>query len=497
MIITPGILIHERHRSAITPSGPASIAEPPARAASVVVSLGGVSRAEPPPVYDRAPPTVWLHPSDDAVTRSMAQRVAFDDVVSRLDGLGATLLTQYAADGSDIVQSVALKGLGVDRDADVGLTIVAASGARVVFRMQSHGDHLFVEANGTGTLGEKERAAVGALAQAFQAAVDGMTALPPKLDVVALTRVDPAVLASVDLAIDIGPPGGRPNVLGLQADTSSRRLTLDGPAGAISVAVDATAPAILGSATQRANAMGAWMAQIDAATARGHGDRALMAVFKDAFTQMHAVGASVSSSGKVPMSAMLSRATHALMSGLADFHASVTQARTAPNPLRADEYVAFTYGIGQSTDIEGDGRRDRSVSQVSSSHLLASFHSPLVPGGTLTLDLDPKSQNYYYTKIDDSAGTRADVVYREGRLVQATYARSASQSTLRQKYVMGRLVEETLAPTRRESHRDVLALLRSIEDDGKPASRRRDAERAGVLASVNQSIGLQANPSLL
>jgi hypothetical protein len=52
-----------------------------------------------------------------------------------------------------------------------------------------------------------ELKAVGQLGSAFQASVDGLTAVPPKLDLSQLTQFDSKVLASVDLNAKVTSQG--------------------------------------------------------------------------------------------------------------------------------------------------------------------------------------------------------------------------------------------------------------------------------------------------
>ena len=83
----------------------------------------------------------------------------------------------------------------------ISLSIKTASGKTVTFSLSSQTDGLGVQATvDGGTLSDEELKAVGKLGSAFQSAVDGLTATPPKLDLSQLTQFDSTLLASVDLS---------------------------------------------------------------------------------------------------------------------------------------------------------------------------------------------------------------------------------------------------------------------------------------------------------
>ncbi|MCT6971877.1 hypothetical protein M1699_23615, partial [Salmonella enterica subsp. enterica serovar Albany] len=78
-----------------------------------------------------------------------------------------------------------------------------------------------------------ELKAVGQLGSAFQASVDGLTAVPPKLDLSQLTQFDSKVLASVDLNAKVTSQGRDDLTLAFHADSQSRTTRMSGPAGSI------------------------------------------------------------------------------------------------------------------------------------------------------------------------------------------------------------------------------------------------------------------------
>jgi len=463
----------------------------PRQLPSAIVSLSGAQSAPASPVYVKPSPVVWQVRSNDAVTLRMARQYAAPTDTGRFNGLGAALVQNFAADGGDFVQSVSTGASSGAAGTAFRLSVATASGAHVTFAVMGGEGELMVQATASGSFDDRERAAVGRLADGFQKAIDGLLAKPPAIDVTALASFDRTVFGSIDMSASIGTE--TPTTLAMHADTTSRSLKVVAAGGTIDIGVDASNPAMLGTAAQRRNAMGNYLEQVDKATARGHGDRALATMYKAAFTQLHGAD-DVPVGNTRPMASVLSTSEHAMLSGLADFRASISQRPVASNPMRADETDGFSYDMAQETHIASPGMRDRELSQHRSTHLLASFHSPLYAGATLSLTDNPTSQNYIYTQIDDRSDSLAEIAYRNGVLVKATLSQSASQSTRTMKYIMGRLVEDTTVPASRSSTQDMLELLRDAEDDGKPPTRAREAQRERIHVAVNERMTLESDP---
>jgi len=477
-------------RGSGSPVAMPSVAAPP----SVVVTLSGAGAPPVSPVYARPAMPVWQTSSDDAVTLRMARQYDASTDGARFAGLGAALVGQFAAEGVDFAQAVSTRGAQGSDGTAFSLSVTTASGKTVTFALTGSDGELQVRARGSATLDDAERAAVAKLADGFQAAIDGLAGSPPKLDLAALAAFGKHAFASVDVTASVASANRAPVTLAFHADTGGRTLKLTSAEGVVDIGVDASSGAILGTASQRDRAMANVLSEVDKATARGHGDRFLAAMFKDAFRQLHAAD-DVPSGTTRPMAASLSKAEHAMLSGLADYHASIVQTAVASNPYRADEKDAFSYDTSQATRIGEGGMRNRELSQRRDTHLLASFHSPLTVGGTLSLTDDPLSQNYLYTQIDDRASSLAEIGYRDGKLVKASLTLSASQSTHQMKYVFGRLVDETTTPASRTSTQDFLELLADADELSPSTTRRREAERERVYASVNQRIRLESDPS--
>jgi hypothetical protein len=443
---------------------------------SVVVSLSGATGPDAAATYPRPSMPVWQMHSDDAVTMRIARQYGVEINTGRFSGLGAALVGQFASNGADYAQSVSVHPTSGAASTAFNLKITTASGKSVTFSLMGSEGELAVQASASDALDDSERAAVAELADGFQSAIDGMAGQPPKLDLTALAGFDKGELASVDFSASAASDGGQPMTLALHADATSRSVKVASAAGTIDIGVDDASSAILGTGAQRTAAMANYLDQVDKATARGHGDRALAAMFKDAFTELHATDNAAPGSTTYA-SPLLSKPEHAMLSGLADFHASFAQRAVASNPMHPDEVDGFSYDVSQSTRVGAADTKNRELSQQRSSHLLASFHSPL-NGGTLTTN--PGSQNYLYTQIDDTSSSQADIAYRNGILVKASLTQSASQSTHQMKYVMGKLVQDTITPVSHSSTRDALELLEDGKDD-----------------TVNSQARLESDPSLL
>jgi hypothetical protein len=494
------------------------------RAASVSpdrVSLGqpGLAVAESPTyALPRAHPAafaapVWESAAAGPIGFRMAGNYAAASLASRFRGLGAALLEQIGDGVNDFSQSVmqpsggasgaaldamARSELHAHADDQVALDITTAGGAKVEVTLGSQAGGLAVQVAVSGALSAAERDAIGKLAGSFQDAVDGLAANPPSLDLGGLTQFDPAVLASVSLHARVKPDGVHAQTLDFSADGRQRSVDASGPAGAIHVDVDMADRAILGSPAQQAQAIDGYLAQFDSARQRGHGDASLMAMLEAAFVQMNsdygtpAPGQPAAAAGRLA----LNDVDRSMLTGLADFSASVTQNAKLPNPMRADEPDTFSYRVSQSTRI-GGGPLDRTIAQRQHAQLSASYHRSLTPGVPLELDGTMASQNYHYERIDDEADSQAHVQYSDGILVEASLSQSADQSRHDSKYVMGKRVDETTTPSRASRSWDLLALLKPIEQASGAGVRPGAHRVAQALAAIGKLALLKTDPMQL
>lgn len=448
--------------------------------------------------------TAWSQRPGDAISSLMAGNLGLPSVATRFNGLGAAMLKRFDTEAGGFSQSVTLATSGASgasaiapadlfatADNQVKLSIKTASGATVELSLGSQADGLSVEVKVSGgELNDAERKALTQLSDAFQDAIDGLGDVPPKLSFGGFTDFDPKVLSSVDFTARSKVDGkGAIQAVDFHADAKARSLSATGPSGTVKVDVDLSQPAILGNATQQAQAVARYLRQADAAGSRSRGDATLVAMFKDAFSQLNSnYGVTAPLAGReAPGVIALNAGDHSLLSGLADFNASMVQAPDASNPMRPEEVDTFSYKLSQDTSVTGKDPRNRTIHQDQQAQLVASFHRALSPDATLLLTAAKESQFYEFVQIDDEAKASTDITYKDGARTDATVTQSARQSTRVQRYLMGKLESDTTVPLAGQRVSDVRNLLSSVEkaDMSHDAddARRRDQALA-VAASL-------------
>ncbi|WP_296942041.1 hypothetical protein [uncultured Massilia sp.] len=417
-----------------------------------------------------------------------AARQAGDDAVApaplpmttaqRFHGLGAAMLDKFATGAAIAVDQQALPGAVDDK---FTLSVVTAAGTKVDLVLADVDDEMIVQASADGALGDEERAALAGLARGFQAAIDGMASGGSQVRLDGLAGIDTRLLQSVDFHADVTLPlvaGGGTQSLDFHADGEKRKLGIAGPSGTVDLSIDAGQLESLGTKRQQQKAIDGYLKQFDDAAARGHADAGLMTMFRDAFSSLShtATGdrldTAVAPPGR-PWS--LSKEDHAVLTGLADFSATVRQPPRSSNPLRPGEVDGFRYEVAQQTRSDGARRTDRTVAQVQTARLVAQYHEPLGKDGALRLTPEPDEQNYEYHEIDDSARSSVELGYRDGRLRTATLEQSVSQSERTRKYVMGRMLSDHTVPAAHRLERDLVRALapyqasdgRSMEEDSR------------------------------
>lgn len=429
--------------------------------------------------------STWEQSPDDAVSSRMAGNLVYTSLATRFNGLGAAMLKQFATNAGDFSQSVAIgvqgasaTGLHGGADNQITLSVRTASGATVALSLGSQNDGLAVQVKVSGgELNDAERKALVQLSGAFQDAIDGLSAVPPTLALGGLANFDSSVLSSVDLKAAIKSDGkGAINTLEFHADAKSRSVNASGPSGAVKVDVDLSNPAILGNSAQQAQAMARYLRQVDAAGSKGQGDAALVSMFKDAFSQLNSnYGVTAPIAGReAPGVIALNAGDHSLLSGLADFKASMVQTPSSSNPMRPEEVDSFSYRLSQDTSVTGKDPLNRNIHQEQQAQLSASFHRALSPGVSLFLTAAKESQFYEYVRVDDEAKASANISYKDGVRTEASVEQSAHQSTRVERYLMGKLESDTTTPLERKRVSDVRQLLATVEK----AERSRDPEDA-------------------
>jgi hypothetical protein len=468
---------------ATTPTGAAS--------ASTRVALGQPASATHSTLYTQ---TGAIADSLSALmSRNMRAGNPFQDV-------GAALLGRFRADGGNYAQSVSAPGvpaqtssdsalssrLSLQGDNTVSLRIATASGAKVEISLARGQDGMAVQIDVTdGTLTEDERNAIAALSGAFEDALEGLSQVPPRLDVAGLADVDPAILSSVNLRAVTRANGVAVQTIEFQADSGQRSITYTGAAGEVSVNADLSKPATFGTAEQQAAAIDKALLQFDGARRRGDGDEALMAMFKNAFSAVHSSYGAAQTERSQPAGTVVrvpASASHrALLSGLADYSASITQESKRVNPGRPEEIDGFSLRVSQSSKVAGRAGSNLAVTQEQRSALDASFHKPLSAHQPLALTSDKSSQSYLYYQVKDSVSTRTELAEERGGLTLASMTQSRNLSMQVSRFVGGERVEFTVIPTVDTVTHDLLPMLRAAQLDGQEEDSRQPRDQTETI----------------
>ncbi|WP_338678887.1 hypothetical protein OPV09_17235 [Janthinobacterium sp. TB1-E2] len=447
---------------------------------SSIVALSPESVNDSKPAALVKPPMVWESATRNKVSDAMTKSFSSYAFGGRFSGLGAAMLGQaklgnynfsqamrqpppsatpnvYAASG---IAPGSLHGNGEDR---VSLSITTKSGVEVKLSLDSQGDGLAVSMTTSGDLSDAEASALGELAKGFQDAIDGMGQSTPKIKLEGLMQFDQQQLASVKLHAEVKVRGEPESIqtLDFQADGAERKVSFSGVAGSLDLKVDASALNTLGSKEKQAKALGSYMKQFDQAASRGHGDAGLVAMLKDSFTALHSNTAAPQVATDSPETGKwrLAAEDKSILTGLADFSASVSQAVKFSNPMRSSEKDGFNYDVSQKTLQAGASQDERSVRQQQQSKLSASFHETLVPGVPLRLLDNTESQNYTYHQIEDTASSDAQVAYKDGKMVKASLRQEGNQSEHVMKYFLGKLESDKTTPGNYSVLRDLLPVL--------------------------------------
>ena len=421
---------------------------------------------------------------------------------ARYKDAGALLLERFR---SGTVAALGPDTLPDHVDNRFSLAIVTASGKHVDLTLADKDGGMIVALRTDDDLGDDERIALAGLAKGFQAAIDGMAEDPPQIRLEGLAGFDGTQLASVDLKAEVALPGTDAGTqkLDVHLGADGRKVGIDGPAGKADIAIDAGQLALLGTPRQQARAIDAYLKQFDGAASRGRADAGLMTMFKDAFAAVSTT-AGAGAQARAPAGGWaLSQDDHAVLTGLADFKASVTQTPRFGNPLRRDEVDGFEYSVAQTTRTSGATRLERGVVQVQETHLSAQFHQPLKGDGGNRYQVPREAQNYSWHQIDDAADSRVELGYEDGKVRTAQLTQSATQSERIRDYVLGKLQADRTVPAHMRLARDLVAALSPYQADQDAATRTTDTleaserRRQAALDTLGQNIVLLGMPSEL
>ncbi|MBH3410340.1 hypothetical protein [Pseudomonas vlassakiae] len=455
---------------------------------------------------------IWETPGVDKLSRYMASVVQSGSTSTRFQGLGAALLAQLAANGGEtIAQSGLLVNdtstpneliLGLQQSRlreyasnSITFNLTTASGATVTLGLYSSEQGLAVDAQVQGgTLSAKELDGLAALANGFQSAINGLIQEPPSLQLGALVKLDPDLFTGLQLDARLVTSSGEQQTFELRLNDQTRSLKLLGPGGEVKMNFDTQGGALLGNQAMRQAAVANYLTQFDAAQQRGHGDEHLMGLFKDAFSQLNSVDDD--SPRLAGAAAAPNRNSRLLLSGLADFNASVSQPTQQPNPVKPEEADYFSFQVSQATQIKGG--TNLSVEQQQQATLKAAWHQGLNPLVALQLTRDSESQNYRYHQVDDQSSSTTRLGFSNGVLTEARVSQQASQTERVRSYQNGIEISDVDKHFSNSKDRDLLGVLDTL------LRQDREAQRIGAQSTLQQQLLglsqlwlLQSNPALI
>jgi len=498
--LTPVVQIAARAPQLVSTSMPQAASVRP----STVVSLGQQITDVDTQTYTAKGTTreaqsqyVWERNGLDKLSMYMASAVQSSSTGARFQGLGAALLEQLAANGG---QRIAQSGLAVNDSTateplllglqqarlreyatnTVTFNLTSASGATVTLGLYSSADGLAVDADVQGgTLTSDELKGLAALAGSFQSALNGLTKEPPQLQLGALVKLDPSLFTGLQMNAKLETASGAQQTFDLQLNEDTRSLKLQGPSGEVKMNFDTQGGALLGSQAQRQAAVANYLTQFDAAQKRGNGDAQLMALFKDAFSQLNRVDDA--SPRPANHDVALNKASRLLLSGLADFDASISQTEQKINPMRPEEVDHFDYKVSQSTQRQGNAA-NLTVQQNQQANLKAAWHQGLNPLVDLVLSRDNESQNYRYREVDDQSRSTTRLGFSNNSLVEASATQQASQQERVRTYQKGTLQSDETNRASADQSRDLLHMLDTLLDQD------RAARRTGAASTLEEQL---------
>ena len=380
----------------------------------------------------------------------------------RYQDLGADMLKQI---GSGAVIPLDHAKLPDTVDNKFTLSLTTRSGVQVDLTLANVGDEMIYQVSSSAKLDQEESEALSKLAEGFQAAIDGMAGANPQVRLSGLTQFDSKFVQSIDFHAQVTGPDSTSQTLDFHIDDSMRKVSIGGPDGHAEVNVDTSTAEHLGTRKQQSKAINNYLAQFDQAVSRGHGDKKLMSMFKDAFSEMNRTATAEDRDDflRTPSKWQLNADDRSTLTGLSDFSAAVTQTPKSSNPLKAWEQDTFSYDVSQATKVDGTSHDDRKIAQSQQSRLAAQFHTDIGKSSPPWFDGTLQTQNYEYHQIDDSARSNVSLNYLQGKLKKASLEQTASQSEQVKTIILGKLKSDKSIPSQQSLVRDLLPSLTSYE----------------------------------
>jgi hypothetical protein len=454
---------------------------------------------------------LWQQENTDKLSMHMLGSIKGSTIGARFQGLGAALMEQLVANGGQRVsQSALLVGENSQPDAlmlglhqsrlrefasnSVTLNLTTASGATVTLGLYSGEQGMAVDAQvQNGTLDAAQLKGLADLADGFQAVINGLNQDTPRLQLDGLLKLDQSLFSGMQMTAKLDQISGGQQTFDLRLDETTRAVSLQGPNGDLRLDLDTQGGALLGSTAQRQAALSNYLAQFDAAQERGKGDAQMMTLFKDAFSQLNRVDDT--SPRPAGHGTLINTFSRSMLTGLADFNASLTQTTSRPNAQKPEEEDRFAYQVSQSTSSQGQGN-SIAREQRQQATLDAAWHSRLDSSARLTGGVDTDNYRYHVLREQASSTTRLAIV--EGDLTEAKVSQEAS-STKRVLTVRdGVLQSDVSTPRSASKSRDLMDLLDQLLKQEEKA--RRDGRESTLeqqLAGHRQQWLLQTDPALI
>jgi hypothetical protein len=303
-----------------------------------------------------------------------------------------------------------------------------------------------------------EQAAIAGLSAGFEAALRGISRNATQIDVSGLVNFDPSKVSSVDLSVRKPSPPVNAALsadwnpvqsLDFHADATSRSLSVRSLAGSVSVSVDVSRSAFLGTTAQQQASIHKYLDQFDAATTRGHGDPILLGEFKDAFAQLNSSYPLNPMQG--PHSTSLNAQDVSVLTGLNDFKASMS-GDFRNDAARESGHIA--YRVSQSTQSTGVNKDSLSVVQTQTASLDAQY-AKYRDGESLA------KGDYDLYRVNDSTSTTTAFEYADNKLKSAFITTVVKQLDEYERLVGFRVVQKQDTPTNRSATQDISAKWRA------------------------------------
>lgn len=425
-----------------------------------------------------APPYAWADPTrvGDPISRLMANNhsEAIYSLSDQWRGLGGALLRHFGETGEgydqawvhDLVAMEDVSGLSpelatqwlaqVQATQDANLANVTQGAATAAFKIQLQSGQtvelrlannlgsqgfvgMQVSLTASGEVSAEERAAVQALAEGLDRALDGLGRSDhARLDLAGLLSADQHLITGLDLSLQT-PVGGQPvERFELHLGAGKASVALQGVDGEMHLSVDAKGALGAGPAAQRAEALQGLLTRIDVAGQRGQANAALVEQMKAALAQMQTAVAGTAPS-EAPSDAPEKPSAAA---GLADFDAGFsgrTWRENAAGTHRQGGEVA--YQLSQQTQATTQTAGGTRTTQTVSEQLSADYKA--TPDGHM---LRVDQGNYIATQVRDRRTIATLIESLPGGTTRRLRKTDEQQDTIVSRFVNGHETSRQASP---------------------------------------------------